>query len=104
MNSSPFALPIINVKILFNFQKEWCTFGKKRTFEKNKDCPLLRFECFEHAKTCFFVSSFEHVKFAINEKYFQKIYDNPKYYASLMIFQTYKNVVLRNVHSLGRLP
>jgi len=35
INSSPFALLIINVKIVFNFQKEWCTFGKeKRMFEK----------------------------------------------------------------------
>jgi len=29
ISSSPFALLIINVKILSNFQKEWCTFGKK---------------------------------------------------------------------------
>jgi hypothetical protein len=47
-----------------------------------------------------FVSSFEQVNFAINGKY-PKYYDNPKYYASFMIFQTYKNVVLKNVHSLG---
>jgi hypothetical protein len=40
-----------------------------------------------------FVSSFEHVNFTINEKYSQKLYDNPNYYASLVIFQTYKNVV-----------
>ncbi len=51
MNSSPFALLIINVKILFNFSNESCTFGKKKTFEKNKDRPFLKFECFEHAKT-----------------------------------------------------
>ncbi len=50
INSSPFAFLIINVKILFNFQKEWCTFGrKKKKFEKNKDYPFLRFKCFEHA-------------------------------------------------------
>jgi hypothetical protein len=29
ISSSPFALLIINVKILSNFQKEWCTFGRK---------------------------------------------------------------------------
>jgi hypothetical protein len=46
------------------------------------------------------VSSFEDVNFAINGKYSQKNYDNPNYYASPMIFQTYKNVVLRNVHLL----
>jgi hypothetical protein len=69
-------------------------------FEKNKDCPLSRFECFEHVKYCLFVSSFEHVNFAINTKYSRKNYDNPNYYASLVIFQTYKNVVLRSVHSI----
>ncbi len=46
------------------------------------------------------MSSFEHINFAINEKYSQKYYDNPNYYASLVIFQTYKNVILKNVHSL----
>jgi hypothetical protein len=47
------------------------------------------------------MSSFEHVNFAINGKYFPKNYDNPNYYASLVIFQTYKNVALRSVHSFG---
>jgi hypothetical protein len=46
------------------------------------------------------VSNFEHVNFVINEKYLKKN-DNPNYYASLVNFQTYKNVVLRGVHSLG---
>jgi hypothetical protein len=30
ISSNPFALKIINVKILFNFQKEWCTLGRKK--------------------------------------------------------------------------
>jgi hypothetical protein len=47
------------------------------------------------------VSNFEDVNFAINEKYSKKLYDNPNYYASLVIFQTHKNTVLRSVHSLG---
>jgi len=47
------------------------------------------------------VSSFENVKFAINEKYSKKNYDNPNYYVSFVIFQTYKNVVLKSVHSFG---
>jgi hypothetical protein len=53
ISSSPFAFLIINVKIFSNFQKEWTyTFGReKKTFEKNKDYPLLKFESFEHAKT-----------------------------------------------------
>jgi len=40
-----------------------------------------------------FVSTFENVKFAINGKYSKKLYDNQNYYASIMIFQTYKNVI-----------
>jgi hypothetical protein len=47
------------------------------------------------------VSSFEKINFAINEKYSQKNYDNPNYYASFVIFHTNKNAILRNVHSLG---
>jgi hypothetical protein len=50
-------------------------------FEKNKNYPSSRFECFEHAKKNWFVSNFEHVNFAINEKYFKNKYDNPNYYA-----------------------
>jgi hypothetical protein len=40
-----------------------------------------------------FVSNFEHVIFAINEKYSKKHYDNPNYYALRVIFQTYKNTI-----------
>jgi hypothetical protein len=45
-----------------------------------------------------FVSIFEHINFAINEKYSKKVYENPNYCASIMIFQTYKNVFLMSVH------
>jgi len=87
------------LKSFSNFQKEWCTFGRKhRTFEKNKESPFWKFECFEHAIFFWLVSKFENVIFTINGKYYNNIYDNPNYYASLVIFQTYKNVVLRNVH------
>jgi hypothetical protein len=48
-----------------------------------------------------FVSNIEHVIFEINEKYSQNNYDNPNYYASFVIFQTYKNIIKKNVHSLG---
>jgi hypothetical protein len=58
---------------------------KKKTFEKNKDCPFSRFECFEHVILFLFVSNFEQVNFAINEKYSKKN-DNPNYYTSLVIF------------------
>ncbi len=30
ITSNPFSLLIINVKILFNFQNEWCTFDRKK--------------------------------------------------------------------------
>ncbi len=35
ISSNPFALLIINVKVLPNFQKEWCTFGRKKRCLKN---------------------------------------------------------------------
>jgi hypothetical protein len=47
------------------------------------------------------MSSFDHVNFEINKKYFKNIYDNPNYYVFFVIFQTYKNEVLKRVHSLG---
>jgi hypothetical protein len=47
------------------------------------------------------VSNFENVNFAINGKYFKKNYDSPNYYVSFVIFQTYKNAVLKSVYSLG---
>jgi hypothetical protein len=45
------------------------------------------------------MSIFEHVNFSINGKSFPKNYDIPNYYVSFVIFQTYKNVALRRVHS-----
>jgi hypothetical protein len=51
-------------------------------------------------KHFWFVSNFEHIKFAINEKYSTNFYGNPNYHVFLVIFQTYKNVILRSIHSL----
>jgi len=82
-----------------NFKRNGAHLEEKKTFEKNKDYALSRFKCFEHAKKKRFMSSFEHVNFAINGKYFKKHYDNLNYYASFVIFQIYTNVVLKNVHS-----
>jgi len=48
-----------------------------------------------------FVSNFEHINFAINKKIFQKNYDNSNYYASFVIFQSYKNAVLKVSTHLG---
>jgi hypothetical protein len=61
----------------------------------------LKFECFEHAKTFLVISSFDHVNFENNRKYFKNIYDNPNYYAFFVIFHTYKNEVLKKVIHLG---
>jgi hypothetical protein len=41
----------------------------------------------------FKLSKFGHVKFTTNEKYSKIIYENPNYYASLVIFQIYKNAI-----------
>jgi len=100
--SSPFSLLIINVKILSNFQNEWCTFDRKKgRLKKTKAIHFRSLNALNMQKYFWFVSSFDHAKFAINGKYSKKTYDNPNYYTSLMIFQTYKNAILKNVHSFG---
>jgi len=102
ISSSPFAFLIINVKIFSNFQKEWCTFGKKKgCLKKTRTIHYQGLSVLNMQKHFWFVSNFEHVNFAINGTYFQKNYGNPNYYVSLVIFQIYKNAILRNVHSLG---
>jgi hypothetical protein len=59
-------------------------------FEKNKNYSFSRFEGFEQQNIFVFVSSFENVNSEINGKYSKNNYDNPNYYVSLVIFQTYK--------------
>jgi hypothetical protein len=44
------------------------------------------------------LKKFALINFAIDGKYSKKLYANPNYYASLAIFQTYNNAILRNVH------
>jgi hypothetical protein len=84
ISSSPFAFLIINVKIISNFQKEWCTFGRKKG-------------CLRKTKIIHFQSLS-----ALNMQFIsKKCYENLNYYASLVIFQTHRNVVLKSVHSLG---
>jgi hypothetical protein len=68
---------------------------------ETKGLSNLKVDCFEHANKIWFVSSFEDVNFTINGKYSKKIYDNLNYYASLVIFQTYQNAIVRSVQSLG---
>jgi hypothetical protein len=79
------AFLIINVKFFSNFQKEWCTFGKKNDVLRKKiahfqGLNVLNIDFFY----LFFISSFEHANFVINGKYSQNNYDNPNYYASLV--------------------
>jgi hypothetical protein len=69
ISSNPFALLIINVKILFNFQKEWCTsWRKKWHLKKTKTVHFWSLNALNMQKHFLFVSSFEHVNFAINKK------------------------------------
>ncbi len=102
IGSSPFAFLIMNVKILSNFQKECCTFGrKKRCLKKIRIVHFQGLNALNMQKHFLFVSNFEHVNFVINRKYSKNNYENPNYYVSFAIFETYKKVVLRSVHSLG---
>jgi hypothetical protein len=102
IGSNPFAFLIMNVKILSNFQKECCTFGrKKRHLKKIRIVHFQGLNASNMQKHFLFVSNFEHVNFVINRKYSKNNYENPNYYVSFAIFETYKKVVLRSVHSLG---
>jgi hypothetical protein len=72
--------------------------GKKR-LKKSKDCHFQSLSVLNMQKKYLFVSIIEHMNFAINEKYSKDFYDNLNCYVSLVIYQTYENVILRNVHS-----
>ncbi len=80
-------LPFLYSMLKFSpiFKRNGVNLVEKKTLKKNKDCPLSSF-----------VSNLEHVNFAIHGKYSKNNYDNPNYYVSLVIFQTYKNVVLKS--------
>jgi len=94
INSNPFAFLIINVKILSNFQKEWCSFGrKKKMFEKKKNYPHLKFKCFEHAKKKLICVKLWARKLYNYWKLFTKNLWKSKLLCFPMIFQTYKNAI-----------
>jgi len=82
ISSNVFALLIINVKILSNFHKEWCTFGRKKKILRkirtihSASLNVLNMQFFFGC-----VSNFKHINFAIDEKYFKNFYNNPNYYA-----------------------
>jgi hypothetical protein len=102
ISSSSFAILIINVKILSSFQKEWNIFGRKKgCLKKTKIVHSQGLSALNMQKKNWFVSSFEHVNYAINGKYSKNNSNNLNYYVSLVIFQTYTNIVLKSVHSFG---
>jgi hypothetical protein len=60
-------------KILSNFQKEWCTFGRKKgRLKKTRIVHSWGLSALNMQKYFLFASSFEHVNFEINGKYSQK--------------------------------
>jgi len=71
ITSNPFSLLIINVKILFNFQNEWCTFYRKKGCLKK--IGILHFKNLNALNMQKIVSSFEHVNFVINGKCSKKL-------------------------------
>ncbi len=86
------------------FKKNDAHLVGKKTFEKNKDCPFLKCECFEHVKAFLICLNFWSSKICNWWKIFPKNDDNLDYYVFFVIFQTYKNAILRSVHSLGLVP
>jgi len=84
------------------FKRNGAHLVERKTFEKKtKTIHFWGLSVLNMWKHFWFVSNFEHIIFAMNEKYFQKNYDNVNYHASLVIFQTYKNAILKNVHPFG---
>jgi len=84
------------------FKRNGAQFGRKKgCLKKIKIVHYQDLRALNMQKYFLLVSCFEHVNFTINRKNSKRPYDNPNYCASLMIFQTYKNVVLKSVHSLG---
>jgi hypothetical protein len=74
MSSSPFAILIINVKILSSCQKKWCTFGRgKGCLKKQRNVHFRGLSALNMQKHFKFVSNFEHIDFVINGKYSKKI-------------------------------
>jgi hypothetical protein len=74
---------------------------KKNIWKEQRLATFKDLSALNMQKHFLFVSIFEHVKFLINGKYSKKLYENPNYYDSLVIFQTCKNAILKSVDSLG---
>jgi len=78
--NSPISIHVsfltINLNILYNPKKDWCTFDTEKICLKNKLCIWANFECYKHAKRLLkchqFESIFYHWKFSINGTCCQK--------------------------------
>jgi hypothetical protein len=66
---------------------------EKKKFEKKKVIHFRGLSALKMQKHFLFVSSFENINFAFNEKYSKNFNENPNYYVYFVIFQTYRTVV-----------
>jgi len=91
------------LKSFLIFKRNGAHLVKKRTI-KTKKLRIVHFRglsILNMQKHFWFISSFEHVSFIVNETYSKKKWQSKSLCFLYVIFQTYKNVVLSNVHSLG---
>lgn len=81
-----------------NFEKNGAHLKKEKRHLKKIRNFRPKIECFVTFEMSSIYINFEH--FASNGAYFKKEINNPNYCVSLMIFQRYTIVILRNVHPL----
>jgi hypothetical protein len=87
--------PIINVKMLSNFENEWSTFDPKKGSWKYIYIYIVHYKSLvilNMQKHSWFASNFEHSNFVSNGAYSKNIV------FPLWFFQRYKNTILTNVH------
>jgi hypothetical protein len=81
------------------FKRNGAYLVEKKMFEKKQRFSTLEVWVLWTCKTIFYLcQALKKLQLMENIPIF---WDNPNYYASIVIFQRYKNVVLRSVHSLG---
>jgi len=90
-----FFFIIINVKTLFNFEKEWYTFDKeKECLKKKPSCDHYLEYAKGLSKHYQFASIFDQWNFINNGILKGKENENLIFYAPLVIFQKYKITIL----------
>jgi hypothetical protein len=96
------ALFHINTNICLNFENEWSTFDMQTWHLKLKSNVHSRvLNPFHKPKDFRFAWNFIHLTYESNGTYCKKYISNPNYYVPMVIGQSCKNVILRNVHPLG---